>query len=233
MNRNCRPYRFPSLDLSALVNARQWLTHFSHASAIGVGIRDAENRYRCLNPALALNNCASLEDHLDNTIYDVLGEVAFALEPALRQAEATGNPVSRRVRGRLPNGAKRSEWMTWQIPLIRPGYRKIAGWGSVVVDITPVARVESFLSSVISRPDFSPDAETAGFICSLEYALDGYSSALSSTMNTVVQRAWKTEQIVDDQMTPFIHSMDERLVDMRRLIENIETSLEHCIFPRN
>ncbi|WP_446745192.1 hypothetical protein [Silvibacterium acidisoli] len=215
------------------MNARQWLTHFSHASAIGVGIRDAQNRYRCLNTALARNNCASLEDHLENTIYDVLGEVAIALEPSLHKAAMTGNPILARVRGNLPNAAKRSEWMTWQLPLARPGYRKIAGWGSVVVDITPVARVESFLSTVISRPDFSPDAETAGFVCGLQYALEGYSSALSSTMNTVVQRAWQTEQIVDDQMTPFIHAMDERLVEMRRLIENIEASLEHCLYPRN
>jgi hypothetical protein len=226
---SCRSLHLSGTGLSSFITARHWLKHFSHANTLGVGICDTKNRYQCLNPALATINGTELESHLNNTIHDIIGDIAVAIEPMLLKVRATGTPLCMRVPGHLPHSTERSEWVTCHVPLIKPGHRKVIGWGGAVVDITPLARMESLLKGVMARQDKRPDPESIRFVQSLQHCLDDYSSALTTTMTSVVRRAWQTDQADAAQLAPVIQSMDDRVLEMRKLVASIEGDLGACV----
>ncbi|WP_446745195.1 hypothetical protein [Silvibacterium acidisoli] len=229
MSSSCRPIHLPAFDLSSLVIARQSLHRFLHAKAIGLGVCDVRNRYQCLNPALATINGAAIEDHLNNTIHDIIGEVALAVEPLLLKVKDTGSPVCVRIAGQLPNATEPAEWITCHVPLVRPGHRKILGCGSAVVNVTPLARMESTLAGVMARQDRRLDPDAVRFVQSLQHCLDDYSAALTSTMTSVVRKAWQADQADTAQLAPAIQSMDDRVIEMRKLIASVEGSFRACV----
>jgi transcriptional regulator with PAS, ATPase and Fis domain len=233
MNPFCRSYRSPAVDLAAMRTARQWLANFSHASAIGVAISDASSRFQCVNPALARINGITPESHTNNTLRDVVGDMALTIDPILLQVKATALPVVKRISGKIPNAGPGTDWFTTHVPLVRSGYRNVIGWGAIVVDITPLVRIESMLRGFRSSQVLYFDPETRRFIDQLRQSVKGYSTALSSTTASVVQSTWRTEQVEDVRFCPIIQLMDERILEMRRLIEGIEANLEWCLFPRN
>lgn len=147
----------------------------------------------------------------------------------LLKVKETRNPQCTRVAGRLPSSPEPSEWITCHVPLVKPGHRKVLGWGGAAVDITPLARMESTLAGVMARQDKRLDADAVKFVQSLQHSLDDYTSALQATMAAVIRRAWQTDMADEHLLAPAVEAMDQRFLEMKELVGSIEDGLAACL----
>jgi len=115
------------------------LAEFLNSSNVGVGIVDAQLRYRALNPRLAEMNGIAIKSHLGKTLRDILGEVALQVEPAIKQVLATGRPIfSFAFGGTLPARAEATRFLDHFFPL-KDARGRVTRVGAVVVELPPDA----------------------------------------------------------------------------------------------
>jgi PAS domain S-box-containing protein len=123
----------PGLALRELVDA----------APVGVALLDTELRYTSVNPALAAMDGRSPDDHIGRSFGELLPELVDAVEPALRRALSTGQPIVNReltTEGRSGSAA-RGHWLGSVHPL-RDDQGDVVALGLVVVDVTARTRAE-------------------------------------------------------------------------------------------
>src|ERR1700691_4275406 len=80
---------------------------FFDAPNVGFAVCDKSLRYLKINDALARMNGIPAAAHLGKTIYDILGDAAAKVEPALHHVFVTGQPLSNfEVMAKLPARAE-------------------------------------------------------------------------------------------------------------------------------
>jgi PAS fold len=123
------------------------LRAFSHTSALGFGISDAQLRYRSVNTALATSNGVLPEAHIGNTVHEVLGRAAVPIIPVLRDVMRTGRFVSKKIAGQLPSREGTVHWIAHYFPVKQAG-KRTHHVGVLAVDITDFRRLATFLSNL-------------------------------------------------------------------------------------
>jgi PAS domain S-box-containing protein len=121
------------------------------ATPMGIAFLDRELRYMRVNQTMALINGTPLEAHQGRTFREVQpGMVADLLEPLLRRALETGEPV-RSHEFTLPPSVTRDRERTWQASFypVRTAQGEVLGLGCIVVDITEHKQAEASLQRAV------------------------------------------------------------------------------------
>src|SRR5438270_13636652 len=109
------------------------LTDFFTDSNVGLAVFDDRLRYQAINPFLAEMHALSVESHFGKTVREILGEVAFRAEPAIRRVFQTGQAISNyEVAGRFPARTETGRWVMNLVP-IKESNRRVRQAGAVVV----------------------------------------------------------------------------------------------------
>ena len=115
-------------------------THLFEMSRVGVAVLDKHFRFQAINNILARMNGIPVETHKGKTIYQVLGDFAEIVAPALDQVFGSGHPVvGIELSGKLPNKSETGRWVENFIPLA-DGKGRVTAVGALVVEITTNAR---------------------------------------------------------------------------------------------
>ncbi|MFL5356849.1 PAS domain-containing protein, partial [Archangium sp.] len=124
---------------------------------VGLCFQDQELRYVRINHTLAATNGVSMEETLGRTPYEVIPELAPAVEGYLRHVLDTGEPVLNvEVTGSTrAQGGARGHWLVSYYPVWDAAGR-ISLVGSVVVDITDRKRAEEALAQVEALVEAAP-----------------------------------------------------------------------------
>jgi PAS domain S-box-containing protein len=121
------------------------------ATPMGIAFLDPELRYLRVNQAMADINGIPLDAHQGRPLREIhLPEVADALEPILRRALETGEPVRSFELG-LPASASRGAGRTWKASFypVRTAQGEVLGLGCAVVDITEHKQSEATLRRAV------------------------------------------------------------------------------------
>ena len=70
------------------------LGHFYGHAPIGICLLDTEFRYLRVNKTLAEINAVPVADHIGRTVAEIIPDVAPTLDPYLRRAMETGEPIA-------------------------------------------------------------------------------------------------------------------------------------------
>ncbi|MBZ4420494.1 PAS domain-containing protein [Myxococcus sp. RHST-1-4] len=146
--------RLQARERAARVEAQRSLAQLDAllaATPMGIAFIDPELRYLRVNQAMADINGASPEEHQGRLFREVhLREIADAVEPVLRRALETGEPV-RSMELSLPSSAPRGGGRTWQASFypVRTLFGEVLGLGCTVVDITEHKQAEATLQQAV------------------------------------------------------------------------------------
>jgi PAS domain S-box-containing protein len=133
-----------------LPDASELLEAILSASPVGLAICDEQLRYRAVNQALAQMNGLPVEAHLGRTIREMLGAVATKIEPPLRRAFATGDPVALELAAQLPARSDVGYWTTNFVP-IRGEQGRVNHVCAIVVEVTHAKELELSLLGIIRQ----------------------------------------------------------------------------------
>jgi len=129
-----------------LQQSNEMLERLYEISPVGLCLQDRDLKYLRVNRALADIHGVSVGEHLGRSLRDVAPDLADRVEPLLRRAVETGEPVYNTViRGRTPaTGDRERYWIASYYPVdfLENGSR---GVGSVVVEITERVQAERAL----------------------------------------------------------------------------------------
>ncbi|MFP2925632.1 PAS domain-containing protein [Pyxidicoccus sp. 3LG] len=121
------------------------------ATPMGIAFLDRELRYLSINQAMADINGTPLDGHQGRCFREIQPpEIADLLEPILRRALETGEPVHALEFG-LPPTAPRGGGRTWQASFnpVRTTSGEVLGLACAVVDITGHKRAEAALRQAV------------------------------------------------------------------------------------
>ncbi len=95
------------------------LGHFYGNAPVGICLLDTEFRYLRVNKTLAEINALPVADHIGRTVAEIIPDVASTLDPYLRRAMETGEPIEDFVVRVAPVGEPGAarEWSTSLYPL--------------------------------------------------------------------------------------------------------------------
>lgn len=111
------------------------LSEVFNRSNLGLAIVDEALCYQMVNPYLAVSNRTSAESHLGKHLREILGNVGLQVEPAIKQAFSTAEPVLNCVlEGALPARPEGGQWIGTFFP-IADSNGKIRQVGAVVVEL--------------------------------------------------------------------------------------------------
>ncbi len=210
--------------IGGLEDIERLLETFSHTSAIGIGICDNQLRYQSVNTALAATNGISVEAHLGNTVRDVLGQIAGAVEPALAQVLATGEAVTKEITGELPSREGVVHCVVSYFPVKRPANRGKC-LGGISVEITELKRLHQLCSKLTEGAVRTKDQERYWRVRELQDSLRQYFEALTVSLDCVTQHVWQLDKSADEQLAPAIELLDRRIVAMRTLVSVVAERL--------
>ncbi|PAP76944.1 PAS domain-containing protein [Rubrivirga marina] len=113
---------------------------------VGLGVLDADLRYRRINERLAAINGTSVEDHLGKRPGEVVPSVAPDLEPKLRRVIETGEALEEfEIRGTTPGSQEERIWLTTYVPRFGSD-GEVLGVSAMVRDVTERRRQETDLA---------------------------------------------------------------------------------------
>ncbi len=131
-----------SKDFSGPTSGQNEWASFFDAPNVGFVICDENLRYVKINDALARMNGIPAAAHLGRTVYDILGEAAARVEPALHQVLATGQPLSNfELVAMLPARAQPARWIENYFP-IKDAEGRVRQVGAVIVEVPETGRPE-------------------------------------------------------------------------------------------
>jgi|SRR5579859_6706148 len=206
--------------IGGLEEVERLLETFSHTSAIGFGICDKQLRYQSVNTALATANGISVEAHLGNTVREVLGQFAGAVEPALAQVLATGEAVTKEFAGELPSRKGVVHWVASYFPVRRPANR-VQCLGGIAVETTELKRLHQLCSKLTDGPVLTKDKERYWRARELQGSLHQYFEALTISLASVTQHIRQLDKSADEQLAPAIELLDQRILAMRTLVSDV------------
>ncbi|HEY9620906.1 MAG TPA: diguanylate cyclase [Crinalium sp.] len=141
-----------------LKQSKALLNGFFSSAPVGMGIVDAQLRFRQINGLLAQMNGSPPSDHIGKRIREVIPDLAPMVEPLYRQVLATGKPLlNREISGTIKQKNQPGIQQTWLIsyfPIFNPNADSQAepcGVGSVVLDISDRKQVELALEESEER----------------------------------------------------------------------------------
>ncbi len=122
------------------------LKSFFHGAAAGLALLDKELRYLQINNTLAEMNGLRIEDHLGNTVAEVVPWLAPVLEPICRKVLASGEPIfNLEVSGETPSQPNvQRHWMLSFFP-VAGAAASPEGIGAMALEITDRKRAEEAL----------------------------------------------------------------------------------------
>jgi len=124
-------------------SSRQQFHDIWNESGVGVAIFDEQLRYQALNSRLADINGVPLELHVGKHLREILGEVAFQVEPALKQVFDTGQPIlSFETAGTLPSKPESKRWISNFFP-VRDANGRVKQVGAIVVELGQAVQPQS------------------------------------------------------------------------------------------
>ena len=127
---------FPFASAEAGGDLVNLLADYFSSSTVGLCVLDSELRYLAINNALARMNGAPAPDHLGKSIFEVIGDVAAKIEPAMKAVLTTGEPVQNfELTGILPTASSPGRWLETYFP-IRDAQGVVRRIGVAVMEIT-------------------------------------------------------------------------------------------------
>ena len=207
-------------SIETLQEVKRLLATFSHASAIGLGICDKQLRYQSINTALAAINGISVEAHLGNTVREVLGQTAGAVEPALAQVLATGEAVTKEITGELPSREGVVHCIVSYFPVKRTANRGQC-LGGISVEITELKRLHQLCSKLTNGSVRTKDKERYWRARELQDSLHQYFKALTVSLASVTQHLWQLDKSADEQLAPAIELLDQRVLAIKTLVSAV------------
>src|ERR1700737_2674265 len=128
------------------------VTGASVASALGIGICDAQLRYVSLNNALAAMNGIPAEAHIGKTVREVIGGIASRVEIMLRSVLVTGQSIlNAEIMGELPTRNERGYWIANYFP-VYDSTARVKQVGALVVEITSLRKLEMCIPTLMGNP---------------------------------------------------------------------------------
>jgi PAS domain S-box-containing protein len=116
------------------------------SSPVGLAYLDRKLRIRRINPAFAIRNVGTVEDHLGRTIRDLSVECADLLEPHLFRVLATGDPILNQEIGLAIGSTPGSAYSLTSYYPVR-ARDEVIGVGVAAVDITDRKRAQDALQA--------------------------------------------------------------------------------------
>jgi hypothetical protein len=176
----------------AFLDPRDLLPPLFATSQVGFGICDDQLRYQAINHALAASNHIPAEAHLGQTVRDVLGDVAFLIEPAFERVLVTVKPLLKQITGRIPTRKDVPHWIANYFP-VKDTNGRVRRLGAVVVEVTEHKALEESLR-VLSQQLLRAEAKEQRRIArELRAAIGQYHSALKINLRNLVRPIWKAE----------------------------------------
>jgi transcriptional regulator with PAS, ATPase and Fis domain len=122
--------------LEEITSAQRLLNEFV-TSNVGVAIFDQELRYEAINSRLARTHGLPPELHLGRPLREVVGEIAAAIEPALKATLSTGQPMLNvQVEGFIQGTQEWRQWASSFFPLIDAD-GQVKHVAAVVAELSP------------------------------------------------------------------------------------------------
>jgi predicted DNA-binding transcriptional regulator AlpA len=119
------------------------LSDFFSRSNVGLAVLDESLSYQMVNPYLAATNRTSVESHLGKHVREILGSVGLQVEPAIKRAFSTAEPVLNcELAGALPARPEGGQWIVTLFP-IADSNGKIRQVGAVVVELGENVQLEA------------------------------------------------------------------------------------------
>lgn len=171
---------------------QQLLEPFLNGSNIAFGICDTQLRYLAVNPALAATNRLPPEHHLKNTVRDVMGEVAPAVESTFERVMVTGKPVLREVGGKTPTRSEGVHWIGNYFP-VKDTDGKVRRVGAIVVEVTEQKALQRSLRILAQELPGQGIKEQRRVAQELHQSIVRYHSALKRTLNLLIRPIWQIE----------------------------------------
>src|SRR5579864_3188023 len=144
----------PFAHPEAFTDPKQLLAAYFRSSTVGLSILDSELRYLAINSTLAGMNGRPASDHIGQTVREILGNAADAVESAVLRVFSTGQPVTDlEVSLLLPTRTETGHWIEHFFPIKDEGgaaatVRRVV---VVVIEITEQRKLEQSLKHVGSR----------------------------------------------------------------------------------
>ena len=128
------------------------LSEFFKRANIGLAVFDDSLRYQMVNPYLAASNRVAVESHLGKHVREILGDVGFQVELAIKRAFSTSEPVLNwEVAGALPTRPEGGHWIDTLFP-IADSNGKVKEVGVVVVELGKDVQLQA-TQSESNRPE--------------------------------------------------------------------------------
>jgi PAS domain S-box-containing protein len=135
----------------SLEDTRHLFAGFSNTPQVGLAVIDDRFRFQAINSSLASMNGLPPEEHLGNTIQDVLGSAAGQLEVPFLHVLETGEPVSNfELRAELPKRSEVGYWTVNYFPL-KDTSGRVKQVGAVVLEVTKWRRLEESFRALAGK----------------------------------------------------------------------------------
>ncbi len=135
----------------ALLEAQELLAPYFSASRTGLAILDNDLRFVAVNQTLAEMNGIPAEEHLGRGLREILGDFAEVIEPQIKRALETRQPVLNfEVSTLPPAGSEPSHRIGHYIP-ISDAAGEVKRVAAIVVEVTEQKKLEESLQGVSDR----------------------------------------------------------------------------------
>lgn len=185
------------------------------AAGIGVGVLDADLRYRMVNAAMADMNGVGIDAHVGRTLEEVIPRIADQIRPLVQEVLHSGASITREVRGSTPAAPDRER--AWRASYHPARVGDAAGVGMVVEEITGMVEAEHLAEMRLSLLD---EAEKAAGIGTFVHDLETGRVTLSRGYVTLSGLPEGVTEIGQDEMFARIHPAD-RVVQVGRIRQMI------------
>jgi len=141
----------PFISAEGSSDLEQLLADYFSSSTVGLCVLSNDLRYLAVNNTLARMNGVPPQDHLGKSIFEVLGDVAAKIEPAMKTVLATGDPVLNfELTGTLPAASAPGHWLETYFA-IRDSRGEVTRIGVAVLEITEHGRVDDSVRHLTER----------------------------------------------------------------------------------
>lgn len=119
------------------------LADFFKRSEVGLAIFDENLRFQMVDPSLAAMNRTSVESHIGKHAWEILGEVGWQVERAVKQVFSTAKPIlNHEFAGVLLRRPEGGHWIDLLFPIC-DSMSKVKQVGVVVVELKKDIQLQS------------------------------------------------------------------------------------------
>ena len=152
--------------VKALFAAGQSATH------TGICLLDTQTRFDWVNPALAKETQASVDQHIGRTSREIVGDLATQIEPIYEKVLGTGKPASVWLNGNVRDKIEVGHWLDYCFPILGSSQR-VQHLGLFVVNVTAERESAAIFSGMTGNLPFAVD-QCMQLLRGLQEAIHGY-----------------------------------------------------------